>query len=456
MKRSDASTISVIVAVPLNLKILFTGRPRTYTEFPLSCSNQSITASCMISSAFEANKSSAMACPDHFRWIHEDLRPWTNSGISRDTLERAKKYAHFRLVIIEGKTYVEKYSKAYQTRDLFTIWGILQLLNLYPGKIPDLELMFRCGDKTVIQKYDFQGPDAMSPPGIVKGSEEIKWQDREPYAYWRGNPYVSPNREDLLKCNVSNKYDWFARIYEQASVLLLPIRSRSLVPMQHYWPIRANNKCKDIKFAVEWGNNHNVDAQAIGKAGSKFIQENLKMEYVYDYMFHLLKEYAKLLKFKPKIPAGAVEVSSEAMASSEDGLCKIFMEASMVKSPSDALIPCTMHKPPPYDPSTLQNNFERKEKITKHVEMWKTEDWENLNKKTIESASLFKRLNRNTSQARLSHVRQDWNLSGVEVVLLLTQSNQIGSGRDAGGGTRYSGPDVGALKPKPNPTSCHP
>jgi hypothetical protein len=35
--------------------------------------------------------------------------------------------------------------------------------------------------------------------------------------------------------------------------------SRSMEPMQHYWPIRASNKCKDIKFAVEWGNNHSVD-----------------------------------------------------------------------------------------------------------------------------------------------------------------------------------------------------
>lgn len=32
--------------------------------------------------------------------------------------------------------------------------------------------------------------------------------------------------------------------------------SRNIVPMQHYWPIRTTNSCRDIKFAVEWGNKH--------------------------------------------------------------------------------------------------------------------------------------------------------------------------------------------------------
>lgn len=31
---------------------------------------------------------------------------------------------------------------------------------------------------------------------------------------------------------------------------------RSMVPMKHYWPIRPKNKCGDLKFAVEWGNNN--------------------------------------------------------------------------------------------------------------------------------------------------------------------------------------------------------
>ena len=31
---------------------------------------------------------------------------------------------------------------------------------------------------------------------------------------------------------------------------------RGMVPLQHYWPIRENSKCKSLKFAVEWGNLH--------------------------------------------------------------------------------------------------------------------------------------------------------------------------------------------------------
>ena len=32
--------------------------------------------------------------------------------------------------------------------------------------------------------------------------------------------------------------------------------SRVLMPMQHYWPVRDDNKCSSIKYAVDWGNSH--------------------------------------------------------------------------------------------------------------------------------------------------------------------------------------------------------
>lgn len=32
--------------------------------------------------------------------------------------------------------------------------------------------------------------------------------------------------------------------------------TRSLNPLQHYWPIRAEDKCRSLKFAVDWGNSH--------------------------------------------------------------------------------------------------------------------------------------------------------------------------------------------------------
>jgi len=79
-------------------------------------------------------------------------------------VERGKNISHIRLVIVNGKAYVEKHGKVFQTRDTFTIWGILQLLRLYPGKVPDLELMFQCGDKTVVNKKDFPETQISPPP----------------------------------------------------------------------------------------------------------------------------------------------------------------------------------------------------------------------------------------------------------------------------------------------------
>ena len=35
--------------------------------------------------------------------------------------------------------------------------------------------------------------------------------------------------------------------------------------MKHYWPIRRNNKCRDLKFAVEWGNNNTEKVSNIKK-----------------------------------------------------------------------------------------------------------------------------------------------------------------------------------------------
>ncbi|XP_037496818.1 O-glucosyltransferase rumi homolog [Jatropha curcas] len=233
---------------------VITKKPKSSIEFQLKCPKKGIAKTCdsNYTVPFETPAFSDAKCPEYFRWIHEDLRPWKSSGISRDTLETARKFTDFRLVIVQGKLYVEQYQKSFQTRDLFTIWGFLQLLRLYPGRVPDLELMFRCGDIPIIQKRNHQGPNATLPPplfqycghrdaldivfpdwsfwgwaetnikpwentleGIIKGSKKIKWKNRVPYAYWKGNPYVTSNRGDLMRCNVADKHDWNARLYRQ-------------------------------------------------------------------------------------------------------------------------------------------------------------------------------------------------------------------------------------------------
>ncbi|PON43071.1 Lipopolysaccharide-modifying protein [Parasponia andersonii] len=152
---------------------------------------------------------------------------------------------------------------------------------------------------------------------------------------------------------------------------------RGMQPLQHYWPIRENSKCTSLKFAVDWGNNHTDKAQAMGEAASNFIQEDLKMDYVYDYMFHLLNEYAKLFKYKPTVSTGAVELCAETMACQANGAWRNFMVESMVKSPSET-IPCSL---PPYDPHAAGVLLERKASSTRQVEMWENEYWKNLNNK---------------------------------------------------------------------------
>ncbi|XP_052724576.1 uncharacterized protein LOC108346451 isoform X2 [Vigna angularis] len=429
--------------------IIFNNKPQL--QFPLNCTDKNSTATCSsyYPTTLEFDGDSTTSCPDYFRWIHEDLKPWKSTGITRDMVERGRNVSHFRLVIVNGKVYVQKLGRVYQTRDVFTIWGVLQLLRLYPGKIPDLDLMFQCGDKTVILKKNFQGPQALSPPpvfhycgdeishdivfpdwsfwgwpeinigpwertlhNILEGNKKTKWIDRVPYAFWKGNPAVANIRRELMKCNPTKQQDWNARIEsiqwnrEKASnyanaklenqcthrykiyiegaawsvsekyiilcdsmtLLVEPTYydffTRNMVPLQHYWPVSPRNMCEDIKYAVDWGNSHLQNAQMIGNGGTDYILENLKMKYVYDYMFHLLNDYAKLLKFKPTIPEGAIEICSESMACPVQGLQKSFMEESMVNSPSDTL-PCVM--PSPHTPQTLKQFLQEKENLIEQV-----------------------------------------------------------------------------------------
>ena len=109
---------------------------------------------------------STETCPEYFRWIYEDLRPWMDRGITRDTLEKAIPAASIRIVVVDGKVYVEKYKNVNPSRDEFTIWGILQLLRTYPGKLPDLDFMFECRDIPMIRRDLYQGPDSPAPPPL--------------------------------------------------------------------------------------------------------------------------------------------------------------------------------------------------------------------------------------------------------------------------------------------------
>ena len=160
--------------------------------------------------------------------------------------------ATFRLVVLGGRAYVEKYHPAYQTRDVFTLWGILQLLARYPGRAPDLDLMFFCGDIPVVRAAAY--PDQSEAPPlfmyctedaaldivfpdwtfwgwpevnirpwapfleeVARETQRTPWLDREPYAFWKGNANVCGLRRDLMRCNKGSDSgrDWNARVFNQ-------------------------------------------------------------------------------------------------------------------------------------------------------------------------------------------------------------------------------------------------
>lgn len=110
----------------------------------------------------------------------------------------------------------------------------------------------------------------------------------------------------------------------------------------------------------------------MGKEGSRFILEEVKMDYVYQYMLHLLTEYAQLLRYKPTLPEKATDLCLESVACREQGLVKEFLMQSMVKWTSDSE-PCDL--PPAYTSRELEELRSRKAEAVKQVEKWEQEAW---------------------------------------------------------------------------------
>ncbi|KAE9464876.1 hypothetical protein C3L33_03217, partial [Rhododendron williamsianum] len=80
-------------------------------------------------------------------------------------VERAWPASNFRLVIVDGRAYVDRHKMVPQTSDVFTLWGILQLLRRYPGKLPNLDLMFSVANRPVIKSEDY---NATTPPPLFR------------------------------------------------------------------------------------------------------------------------------------------------------------------------------------------------------------------------------------------------------------------------------------------------
>lgn len=186
-------------------------------------------------------------CPEFFKFIYRDLEPWSKTRISNYHINQAKKHAAFRVVIVEGRLYADLYYACVQSRLMFTIWGLLQLLKRYPGMVPDVDMMFDCMDKPTIDRtehgsfplplfryctteahFDIPFPDwsfwswpetNIEPwdeqfKDIKQGSQAKSWAQKMPHAFWKGNPDVeSPIRLELMQCNHPRK--WGAQIIRQ-------------------------------------------------------------------------------------------------------------------------------------------------------------------------------------------------------------------------------------------------
>ncbi|KQK07501.1 O-glucosyltransferase rumi homolog [Brachypodium distachyon] len=371
-------------------------------------------------------------CPAYFAAIHRDLAPWRrhgHGGITRELLDSARSRASMRVTITGNgrRLHVDLYYACVQSRALFTVWSLLQLMRRYPGRVPDVDLMFDCMDRPAINRTT-GGPNPPLPPplfrycttkdhldipfpdwsfwgwpethinpwakefrAIKQGSRRVKWGDRVPLAFWKGNPDVaSPLRLALLACNDTNL--WHAQIMRQnweeeaksgyrhsalstqcahrykvyaegfawsvslkyilacgSMALVIDPRyedffSRGLEAKVNHWPVRADvGMCESIRDAVEWGNAHPEEAELVGRRGQRLMQE-LGMDAVYDYMLHLLTEYAKLLDFVPSPPDTAQEACVGSVLCLADEGQRRFLEMSKAEPATGE--PCSLPPPP--------------------------------------------------------------------------------------------------------------
>ncbi|PHT90431.1 hypothetical protein T459_05544 [Capsicum annuum] len=187
---------SELTAILIDTTVANSKQPQKKLEIQLNCTLGNLTRTCPASyypSKFTYQNRSSLStllptCLDYFRWIYDDLRPWRETGITDEMLMRATSNAEFWLVIVNGTAYVETYRKSFQSRNTFTLWGILQMLRRYLGKVPDLDMIFTCGDPTVVQTEFYQRPKAPAPSPVFHycsndASLDIAFSD---WSFWDG------------------------------------------------------------------------------------------------------------------------------------------------------------------------------------------------------------------------------------------------------------------------------
>lgn len=102
--------------------------------------------------------------------------------------------------------------------------------------------------------------------------------------------------------------------------------------------VSKENKARSYKFCCKCSGQqlvflhlfkyHTLQAEAIGRRGQD-LMESLSMDRVYDYMYHLILGYSKLMDFKPIPPASAREICLESVLCFAGAKQREFLEESI-------------------------------------------------------------------------------------------------------------------------------
>ncbi|KAK2976532.1 hypothetical protein RJ640_023770 [Escallonia rubra] len=161
--------------------------PQQHYEYPaMKCLPANGTRKCLVIKHQRRYKPAGEECPEYFRGIHEDLRPLKGKRITKELMESGRSWADIRIVVVDGKVYLQKFKEVFQTRDVFTLWGLLQLLRLYPGELPDLDLLISCDDRPAERKDDFGGENVTKAPPIFHycGDDETLDVVSPDWSFW--------------------------------------------------------------------------------------------------------------------------------------------------------------------------------------------------------------------------------------------------------------------------------
>lgn len=81
--------------------------------------------------------------------------------------------------------------------------------------------------------------------------------------------------------------------------------------------------------------------EAIGMAGQAFVGNEVSMDKVYDYMYHVLRKYAELQDFRPKVSRSAHVVTQDYILCLAEPLTRGLLK-QLRKHMSSSRTPCTV------------------------------------------------------------------------------------------------------------------